>query len=97
MAKIDDLSRSLTALNQEETLICVVELSRSSWLIAGMVPGVERQPLKKLEPDAAGLMGVIERWRGKAIKADRAINRIVLAYEAGRDGFGWGGGYEREE
>jgi len=87
MAKIDDLSRSLTALNQEETLICVVELSRSSWLIAGMVPGVERQPLKKLEPDAAGLMGVIERWRGEAIKADRAINRIVLAYEAGRDGF----------
>jgi transposase len=38
MAKVDDLSRSLTALDQEETLICVVELSRSSWLIAGMVP-----------------------------------------------------------
>jgi len=53
MAKVDDLSRSLTALDQEETLICVVELSRSSWLIAGMVPGVERQPLKKLECDPA--------------------------------------------
>ena len=54
MAKVDDLSRSLTTLDQDETLICVVELSRSSWLIAGMVPGVERQPLKKLEPDAVG-------------------------------------------
>ena len=87
MAKVDDLSRSLTALDQEETLICVVELSRSSWLIAGMVPGVERQPLKKLEPDAAGLMRSIERWRDEAIRADRTITRIVLAYEAGRDGF----------
>jgi len=87
MAKVDDLSRSLTALDQEETLICVVELSRSSWLIAGMVPGVERQPLKKLEPDAPGLMRVIERWRDEAIRAERMITRIVLAYEAGRDGF----------
>ena len=87
MAKVDDLSRSLTGLDQEETLICVVELSQSSWLIAGMVPGVERQPLKKLEPDAPGLMRVIERWRDEAIRAERMITRIVLAYEAGRDGF----------
>jgi transposase len=29
----------------------VVEMSQSSWLVAGMVPGVVRQPLKKLEPD----------------------------------------------
>src|SRR5260370_3900387 len=87
MAKVDDLSRSLTGLDQEKTLICVVELSRSSRLIAGMVPGVERQPLKKLEPDAPGLMRVIERWRDEAIRAERMITRIVLAYEAGRDGF----------
>ncbi len=87
MAKVDDLSRSLTALDQGETLICVVELSRSSWLIGGMVPGVERQPLKKLEPDAPGLIRVIERWRDEAIRAERMITRIVLAYEAGRDGF----------
>ncbi|HTW54719.1 MAG TPA: hypothetical protein VME45_22715 [Stellaceae bacterium] len=61
MAKVDDLGRSLTALAQEETLICVVELSQSSWLVAGMVPGVARRPLKKLEADAAALMRVIER------------------------------------
>src|SRR6266566_5041327 len=87
MAKVDDLSRSLRGLDQEEMLICVVELSRSSWLIGGMVPGVERQPLKKLEPDALGLIRVIERWRDEAIRAERMITRIVLAYEAGRDGF----------
>jgi transposase len=87
MAKVDDLSRSLTPLDQSSTLVCVVELSRSSWLIAGMVPGVEGQPLKKVEPDAPALMRVIERWRGEATKANRAIGRMVLAYEAGRDGF----------
>ena len=52
-----------------------------------MVPGVERQPLKKLEPDASALLQIIERWRNEAIKANRPIGRVVLAYEAGRDGF----------
>ena len=41
-------SRSFTALNQDVTLIAVIEMSQSSWLVAGMAPGVERQPLKKL-------------------------------------------------
>lgn len=87
MAKVDDLSRSSTALEQSETLVSVVELSRSSWLVGAIVPGVARQPLKKIEPDAPALMRVIERWRGEATSAGRAIKRIVLAYEAGRDGF----------
>jgi transposase len=50
--KPNDLSRSLTALDMDTTLIAVVELSLSSWLVAGIVPGVERQPLKKLKTDA---------------------------------------------
>lgn len=45
------------------------------------------QRSKNLEIDAPALMQVIERWRNKAIKADRMIRRIVLAYEAGRDRF----------
>ena len=48
---------------------------------------MERQPLKKLEPDASALLQIIERWRNEAIKANRAIGRMVLAHEAGRDGF----------
>jgi transposase len=43
--------------------------------------------LKKIEPDAPALMHLIERWRDEATSAGRAIKRIVLAYEAGRDGF----------
>ena len=44
----NDLSQSLIVLKQDSTLIAVIEMSLSSWLVAGIVPGVERQPLKKL-------------------------------------------------
>ena len=51
MQKLNDLSRSLTPLKPDGTLIAVIEMSLSSWLVAGIVPGIERQPLKKLEVD----------------------------------------------
>ncbi len=87
MIQPNDLSRSLAPFVQDKTLVAVIELSLSSWLVAGVVPGVERQPLKKLEPDAAGLLRLIQRWRDEAVRAGRAVERIVVAYEAGRDGF----------
>src|SRR3954447_16143080 len=87
MPQPNDLSRSLVALNQDDTLIAVIEMSRSSWLVAGIVPGIARHPLKKLAPDEAALLGLLERWRGEAIQAGRLITRIAVAYEAGRDGF----------
>jgi transposase len=87
VAYANDLSRSTVTFEQPATLVVVVELSAKSWLVAGTVPGVQRQPLKKLEPDAAGLLRLIERWRSEAIKAGRTISQVVLAYEAGRDGF----------
>jgi transposase len=87
MPQSNDLSRSLVALDQDSTLIAVVELSQSSWLVAGLVPGVTRQPLKKLAPDEAGLLQLLHRWRDEAVKAGRPIRRICVAFEAGRDGF----------
>src|SRR6267143_1362723 len=81
------LSRSLVALDQNSTTIAVIELSQSSWLVAGMLPGIERQPRKKLEPSAERLLGLLHRWRDEAVKAGRQITRIALAFEAGRDGF----------
>src|SRR4051812_3137924 len=87
MPQPNDLSRSLVALNQDGTLIAVIEMSRSSWLVAGIVPGIARHPLKKLAPDQAALLGLLERWRGEAIQAGRQITRIAVAFEAGRDGF----------
>src|SRR6266704_3215440 len=52
VVQINDLSRSLAAFDPASTLVVVVEMSKASWLVSGVVPGVERQPLKKLEPDA---------------------------------------------
>ena len=83
----DDLSRSLVALEQHRTIIAVVELSSATWLVGGMVPGIERDPLKKLVPDADALLQLLHRWRDEAIKAGQTIHRIVVAFEAGRDGF----------
>ena len=54
----DDLSRSLVALEQHKTLVAVVELSLATWLVGGIIPGVEREPLKKLVPDAESLLTV---------------------------------------
>jgi transposase len=87
MTQVSDLSRSLVALKQDSTLVAVVELSASSWLVAGLVPGVDGKPLKKLEPEPEALVGLVDRWRAAALKAGRVIERVVLAYEAGRDGF----------
>ena len=87
MAQVNDLSRSMTAFDPISTSVVVVEMSKASWLVSGAVPGVERQPLKKLEPDATALLRLIERWRNEAMRSGRPISRIALAYEAGRDGF----------
>ena len=81
------MSRSLVALDQDSTIIAVVEMSQSSWLVGGVLPGIERQPCKKLEPSAERLLGLLHRWRDEAVKAGSHITRIALAFEAGRDGF----------
>ena len=87
MPQLNDLSRSLVALDQDSTIIAVVELSQSSWLVGGVLPGIERQPQKKLEPSAERLLGLLHRWRDEAVRAGKKITRIALAFEAGRDGF----------
>jgi transposase len=87
MTQVDDLSRSLAAFDQHTTLTVVVEMSAASWLAAAMIPGVARQPVKKLDPDPDGLLRLVERWQAEAEKAGRTIGRVALTYEAGRDGF----------
>ena len=87
MQKPNDLNQSRIVLKQDSTLIAVIEMSLSSWLVAGIVPGVERQPLKKLAVDESALLKLLNRWREEAEKAGRRIERITVAFEAGRDGF----------
>ena len=87
MQQPNDLSSSLAALDQDSTLIAVIEMSRSTWLVASIVPGINRQPLKKLAADETALLQLLDRWRDEATKTGRTIDRIAVAYEAGRDGF----------
>src|SRR5262245_48983860 len=87
MQKLNDLSRCLTLLEPDSTVIAVIEMSQSSWLVAGIVPGVERQPLKKLAVNEAALLKLLHRWREEAEEAGYGITRITVAFEAGRDGF----------
>ena len=87
MPQRNDLSRSLVALDQSSTVIAVIEMSRSSWLVAGIIPGVDRHPLKKLEPDQESVLRLLRRWQDEAARAGKTINRIAVAFEAGRDGF----------
>jgi len=82
-----DASRSLTAVEQDSTIIAVIEMSQTKWLVAALVPGVERQPLKKFDANEETLLKLVHRWRREADQAGRNIKRTVVAYEAGRDGF----------
>src|ERR1700680_4679842 len=87
MPQLNDLSRSLVALDQDSTIIAVVELSQSSWLVGGVLPGIERRPRTKLEPSPEQLLGLLHRWRDEAVRTGKEVTRIALAFEAGRDGF----------
>ena len=87
MSGMTDLSRCPVALDEDSTLIAVIEMSQSSWLVAGLLPGVERRPLKKLAVDEEALLSLLYRWRDEAERAGCPIGRICVAYEAGRDGF----------
>ena len=84
---VNDFSRCLDPLDMDATLIAVIEMSQSSWLVAGIVPGVEREPLKKLAIDEHALLNLLRRWRAEAEKQGHRITRIAVAFEAGHDGF----------
>jgi hypothetical protein len=36
-----------------------------------MLPGIERQPRKKLDPSPERLLGLLHRWRDEALRAGR--------------------------
>jgi transposase len=68
-----DASRSLTALEQDSKIVAVIEVSQTKWLVAALVPGVERQPLKKFDAQAEMLLKLLHRWRCEANQAGHNI------------------------
>ena len=89
MPQLNDLSRSLAALDQDSTIIAVVELSQSSWLVAGVLPGIERQPQKKLEPSAERLLGLLHRWRDEAVRAGKRSRGLRWPSKPAAMASGW--------
>src|SRR5258708_27087858 len=86
MSQSFDASKSLTAFEQDSTLVAVIEMSQSKWLVAAVVPGIAPQPLKKLDADAGALLKLVQRRRGETRKAGREVKRIACAHEAGPGG-----------
>src|SRR3954449_9913459 len=75
------------ALDHESTIVAAVELSARSWLVGAQVAGVPRQCRQKLAASAEGLLAHLDHLRRRAERAGRRVSRVVVAYEAGRDGF----------
>ena len=88
MPKQFDPHHAATAFDHDSTLVVALELSGKSWEVGAVVPGLVRRPRRRLEArDIAGLLPSIERWKAEATAAGRVVRRVVLTYEAGRDGF----------
>ncbi len=51
MTAANGLSMSLVVLDQDGALNAVTEMSLASWVLAGRVPGIGRNPLGKQGPD----------------------------------------------
>ncbi len=88
MTEMFDPRKPATAFDHTTTLVMVLELSGKSWELGASVPGVSRRPLRKIDVgDIGTVIKAIEQWKNEAGKAGHMVSRVVLGYEAGRDGF----------
>jgi len=56
----NDLSRSLVAFDQNSTLVgCGGTELEPVGVVQGLVPGLSKQPLKALGPDASALLALV--------------------------------------
>jgi transposase len=88
MGEFCDPRKPTTAFDHATTLVAVLELSGKSWEMGASVPGVSRRPLRRLPVgELAAAIKALERWKAEARRVGHAILRVVVGYEAGRDGF----------
>jgi transposase len=88
MNEVFDPRKSTTAFDYTNTLVIALELSGKWWELGASVPGVSRRPLRRLSiGDLAGLLKTMEQWKAEAVKGGCRVSRVVVGYEAGRDGF----------
>jgi transposase len=71
-------------------MVIVVEMSQSSCLVAGVVPGLDRRSLKNGRAKSGDSIALAKGLAGTISKiwpVGQSVSRIVLAFEVGRDGF----------
>ena len=95
MPQPNDLSRSLVALDQNSTIIAVVEMSQSSWLVGGVVPGIERQPRKKQEPSPERLLALLHRCATRRSRRVKRSRGLPWPSKPAATAFGWRAGLRR--
>jgi transposase len=77
-----------TAFDHPTTVVAVLELSGKSWELGASVPGLSRRPLRKIDVgDIGAVIKALEHWKVESSRAGHTVSRVVLGYEAGRDGF----------
>jgi transposase len=75
-------------LDLRTTLVVAVEVSKSAWVIAAHVPGLQGTKIKqRLEPRADALIGAMAQLRQRAAGKGNVVERTVAAYESGYSGF----------
>ena len=76
MPGIDDLSRSLVAFEEDNTLVAVMDTSLSNWVVLGLVPGLRRRQEKKHGADEEALLSLLHRWRDEAERCGRSPSGV---------------------
>ena len=95
MSQPFDASKSLATLEQDNTVIAVIEMSQSKWLVAAVVPGVKRQPLKKLQADEEALLKLLYRRRTEAGQTVARSSALSSPTRPDATGSGWRAGCGR--
>ncbi len=77
----------ITALDQDSTLVVVLELSAKSWLLGARIPGLSRLSRYPLKPSVDDVCDLLGKMKERAAAQGKTVTRVIVAYEAGRDGF----------
>ena len=75
------------ALDYDRTIIGTLELSSTKWVLAVQLPGVTRYSRFALSASGDELAVLIEKLKARSSASGKPIARVILTFEAGRDGF----------
>ena len=96
MPQPNDLNRSLVALDQNSTIIAVIEMSHSSWLVAGF-PGLSVSRARSWSRTQNGYLACCIAGRMRRSGPAARSRGLRLPSKPAATGFGWRAGLRRVE